>query len=125
LAPIILGNGQHSRDFVAVDDVVESVVSSIRFMEDREKNRKSDLSPPIVFNIGTGTPTTISELAEKMIQIFGYKLRPIYEKTEEDKKVILHSYADATKAKETLHFVAKKTIDVGLKEIIEFYTHMK
>jgi UDP-glucose 4-epimerase len=119
LPPIIYGDGMHTRDFISVDDVVESMLLSIRLMEDRKKNSKSDWSPSIVFNIGTGIPTTIKELAEKMIQIFGYNLHPIYEKTEEDKKVILNSYADVTKAKEILHFVPKTAIDIGLREIIE------
>lgn len=31
----------------------------------------------------------------------------------------MHSYADITKSKEVLHFVAKKGIDKGLRELIE------
>ena len=53
-----------------------------------------------------------------MIELFGLDLEPIYEELREDDRVILHSYADMTKAREILHFVAKKGIETGLREII-------
>jgi len=53
-----------------------------------------------------------------MIDMFGLELRPIYQEGSEDKGVIMHSYADVTKAKELLHFVPKKAIDAGLREMI-------
>ena len=53
-----------------------------------------------------------------MIEIFGYDLQPIFEEEKEESGAIIHSYADMTKSKELLHFVAKKSIETGLKEII-------
>ena len=75
-----------------------------------------------VFNVGTGTPTSIKQLVQKMIAIFGLNLHPIQENGDEGESGILHSYADMTKAKEILHFVPKKGIDSGLKEMIEAMT---
>lgn len=119
LPPIIYGNGNFTRDFISVDDVTEAIHLSIRKME-RPKNSHNDtLSSPTVFNLGTGIPTSIDELAQKMIEIFELDLQPIYEKERVDDGVILHSYADITKAKDILKFVPKKTIDTGLREIIE------
>ena len=69
-----------------------------------------------VFNIGTGIPTSINELAQKMIKIFGLDLKPLYKEAKEDKKGIMHSYADTTLARQNLHFVAKKGIETGLRE---------
>ena len=54
-----------------------------------------------------------------MISISGLKLAPIYEKADHDMGVILHSYTNMTKAKNVLHFVAKKDFEIGLREIIE------
>jgi hypothetical protein len=54
-----------------------------------------------------------------MIEIFGLDLQPIYQDGKVDDGVILHSYADMKKAREILHFVHKKSIDVGLTELIE------
>jgi UDP-glucose 4-epimerase len=119
LPPIIYGNGKHTRDFVSVDDVVDAISLSIRLLENRNTTRNNDLTSPMVFNIGTGRPTSINYLVQKMLEIFELNLQPIYEKEEVDSGVILHSYADITRAKEILHFVPKKSIEAGLKDIIE------
>jgi UDP-glucose 4-epimerase len=114
--PIISGDGMQTRDFISVDDVVDAIILSTRAMEDVE-NKVTAL--PSVFNIGTGTPTSISELAQKMIEIFGLDLKPIYEDERKDERGILHSYADVTLAKKNLDFVPKTGIERGLREIIE------
>jgi UDP-glucose 4-epimerase len=114
--PVIYGDGMQTRDFISVDDVVDSIILSTRAMEDVE-NEVTVL--PSVFNVGTGTPTSISQLVEKMIEIFGLDLQPVYEDGRKEETGILHSYADITLAKKHLHFVAKKGIERGLREIIE------
>jgi UDP-glucose 4-epimerase len=119
LPPIIYGDGIQTRDFISVDDVSDAFLSSIRAMEGPENNDDHILSSPLVFNIGSGIPTSINQLAQKMISIFGLDLIPIYEEGKEDERAILHSYADMTKAKQVLHFVPKKAIDAGLRELIE------
>jgi nucleoside-diphosphate-sugar epimerase len=69
--------------------------------------------------MATGIPTSIKEIADKMVRIFGSGLRPVYKpKPNEDKIEITHSYADINRAREILHFVPKKRIDEGLKEMI-------
>jgi UDP-glucose 4-epimerase len=113
--PIIYGDGMQTRDFISVDDVVDAIILSIKSVEDVENKLMMSQS---VFNVGTGTPTSITQLAQKMIEIFGLDLQPIYEEGRQDDRVILHSYADMTKAKKALHFVPKKAIDAGLREII-------
>jgi UDP-glucose 4-epimerase len=117
LPPVIYGDGTHTRDFISVADVTDAFLLSIRTMEESENNNHN-LPSPFVFNIGTGIPTSINDLAQKMIELFGLDLQPIYEELSEDDRVILHSYADMTKAREILHFVPKKGIETGLREII-------
>jgi UDP-glucose 4-epimerase len=114
LSPVIYGDGLQTRDFVSVDDVVEAILLSIKAMEKAENNNSS---LPLVFNIGTGTPISLIQLAQKMIYLFGLELQPIYEEGKEDVGIIRHSYANTTRSKELLHFVAKKDIEKGLKEI--------
>jgi len=119
LPPIIYGDGKHTRDFISVDDVADAILLSIRAMEEPKNKHNYNLGSSPVFNIGTGTGTSIKELAQKMISISGLKLDPIYEEGNHDSKVILQSYANMTKAKNALHFVAKKDFETGLREIIE------
>lgn len=117
-APTIYGDGMQTRDFISVDDVVDAFLLSLNAMEDVE-NKASYSS---VFNLGTGIPTSINQLAQKMIKIFDLDLKPLYKEAKEDKKGIMHSYADTTLARQNLHFVAKKGIETGLREIIEAMT---
>jgi len=119
LPPIIFDDGRHTRDFISVEDVARALLLSIKLCEQSIKNGNNDLNLPQIFNIGTGIPTSMKELAEKMIKISGLDLEPIYDKEKVDSNVILHSYADMTKAKQILRFVPKKAIDEGLREMIE------
>jgi len=119
LPPIIYGNGKHTRDFISVDDVVDSILLSIRVMEESKNNYDYNLSSSPVFNIGTGTATSTKELAHKMVSISGLQLKPVYVEGTQDTGVISESYADTTKAKRTLNFVAKKNLETGLRELAE------
>jgi UDP-glucose 4-epimerase len=116
LPPIIYGDGSHIRDFISVDDVIEGILLCVRAME--SKNNGNFNYPP-VFNLGSGNGTSVSELAQKMIAISGLEHEPIYKKAIQETGVILHSYADMTKAKRDLHFVARKDLETGLREIIK------
>ena len=92
--------------------------SSIRVMEPLKDNYNYNLSSSPVFNIGTVLPP-VSQLAHKMISISGLELDPVYVEEMQDDGVISESYADMTKAKSTLHFVANKNLETGLREIAE------
>ena len=116
LPPVIYGDGNHTRDFIHVHDVVDGMLLSARAMETKE-NGNVNYTP--VFNIGSGTGISINELARRMISISGLKLEPIYEKIKQHSGVIMHSYADITKAKRHLDFVARKDLQTGLRGIIE------
>ena len=119
LPPEIHGDGRNTRDFISVDDVTEAILLSVKAMEEPKSNFNDNLNLPPVFNVGTGTPTSIKDLARKMIAISGLKVDPINKKGKQDNGVILHSYADMTKTKRALHFFARKDLEEGLKEIIE------
>jgi UDP-glucose 4-epimerase len=119
LPPEIHGDGNNTRDFISVDDVTEAILLSVRAMEEPKNNYNDNLNLSPVFNVGTGIPTSIKDLAKKMIAISGLKVDPINKKANLDSGVILHSYADMTKAKSVLQFVTRKDLEEGLREIIE------
>jgi UDP-glucose 4-epimerase len=106
--PVIFGDGSQQRDFVSVKDVVNSITIA--------------LNPPKgitrgTFNIATGVPTTISDLAKIMTMIMGKPtLDPIYEKEAEGD--IKQSYADITKTSDVLNFIAKRDLENGLKDFM-------
>jgi nucleoside-diphosphate-sugar epimerase len=113
LPPIIYGDGKQTRDFIFVADVIDAIMMAAA---DANKNTSS-LN---VFNIGTGIPIRIDDLAQKMTRIFGLELQPIYQKAK--KGDVMDSYADTTKSKQILKFIAHKDFDEGLREIINSQT---
>lgn len=119
LPPLIYGNGLHTRDFISVEDVVLAMLLSIKRSKLKRSIPNHEMDLPLVLNIGTGTPTSMKELAEKIIKIFGVDIEPIYDVDKVDNKVILQSYADISRARDILKFVPEIMIDEGLKAMIE------
>lgn len=107
--PIIYGDGEQTRDFVNVQDVVEATVLSL--------DQKSVVGEEI--NIATGEPTTINRLAEMLLNITGKTdLKPKH--TDPRPGDIRHSYADISKAKKLLRYIPKTHLKEGLTKLVEW-----
>ncbi|MHA1645242.1 MAG: NAD-dependent epimerase/dehydratase family protein [Candidatus Freyarchaeota archaeon] len=104
-SPVIYGDGAQTRDFVHVSDVVEASVLAA----------ESKKAIGQIFNVGTGKPTTINELAEKMIWISGKNLKPVHTKPRIGE--IMHSVADISRIQNTLGYEPKMTLTQGLKKV--------
>jgi UDP-glucose 4-epimerase len=111
--PIIFGDGEQTRDFIHVSDVVEAIIMAIT----NEKARD-------VFNIGSGKPVTINQLAKLILKLMGREdLKPIH--TTPRPGDIRHSVADITKAREALGFKPRIGLEEGLQSLITTYTHQQ
>jgi UDP-glucose 4-epimerase len=105
--PIIIhGEGEQTRDFVYVKDVVKANLAAIQKGENE------------IINISTANPTTVNQLAhilskihDKQIIIRNSKARP---------GDIEHSCLDNSKADKILHWSPIYSIDQGLKETYDF-----
>ena len=111
LAPVIYGDGNQVRDFISISDVVDAILLTFVSKVGGE------------FNVGTGRPVTINDLASRMIWIYGLHIDPIHnhEGIEKNKKhnpqEIRHSYADTRKSTNLLNFTAQTDIDQELNEV--------
>jgi len=104
--PVIFGDGEQTRDFIHVSDVVEAIMLSLR----NEGVRG-------VFNIGSGEGVTINRLANLILKLMGREdLRPIYAPPRPGD--IRYSIADITRARKELGFKPKVGLEVGIKELI-------
>ncbi|MFU8766463.1 MAG: NAD-dependent epimerase/dehydratase family protein [Candidatus Methanoperedens sp.] len=106
--PVIFGDGNQTRDFVYIEDVVEALINAM----------ESENAVGEVFNIGTGRPTRIEELAETIIKISNKKLKPEF--APEQVGDIRESYADITKAEEILGYKPKYLLEQGLRLCANF-----
>jgi nucleoside-diphosphate-sugar epimerase len=103
--PIVYGDGEQTRDFTYVRDVVNA---NILAMESEEANGQ-------VINIARGERITINKLSKLIIKLFGKNLKPIYRKSREGD--IQHSLADVSKAKHLIGWKTKYSLKEGLKEM--------
>jgi UDP-glucose 4-epimerase len=110
-APLVDGDGQQSRDFVFVSDVVAAFL-------------RAAATPGVsseVFNIGSGRSTTINELATTLTSTMlpGSSLRPIHRPARVGD--VRHSCADITKAKSVLKFEPTVSLRDGLAKTVAWW----
>ncbi|NQU67010.1 MAG: NAD-dependent epimerase/dehydratase family protein [Candidatus Marinimicrobia bacterium] len=105
----IFEDGNESRDFVFIDDVVDATILGI---ENSSANGE-------VFNVGSGYPTSVYAVAERLINIFGSKV-PLNITGQFRVGDIRHNYADITKIKNLLKFTPKWDFADGLKFFVEW-----
>ena len=93
----IFGDGMQTRDFVSINDVVESIYDAI-------KNGKNG-----TYNIASGKAITINKLAEFMISLSGKNLE--IQHISEKHGDIRHSQADISLAREKIGYLPKLKLD--------------
>lgn len=104
---LIYGDGEQRRDFIHVSDIVQA---NILAMEKDSQNN--------IFNIGTGTSTSVNELADMISK----KIDPAAEirYVDEHRGELKNSIADITRAKSFLGFLPSKSMKESTDEIIEW-----
>jgi UDP-glucose 4-epimerase len=102
--PAIYGDGNQTRDFVFIKDVVRANITAA----------ESELSG--VFNIGGGKSISINNLAQKIITILGSELQPIHQSSRIGET--RNSWADLTRAR-SIGYHPKYTLEKGLFETIK------
>ena len=105
---IIFGDGNRTRDFVYVGDVVEANIRAAR----------DDQAAGGVFNVGTGLETSINELAELVIDAVGVRV-PV-EHTKERSADFIRARADLTLSKQVLGFHPAIRLRDGLDSYVSW-----
>jgi UDP-glucose 4-epimerase len=107
--PLILGDGKTTMDFVYIDDVARSNVLALQ----------SDVTDD-VFNVASGTETSLNELADALLRVMGSNLRPEYG-PERKVNPVSRRLADTTKAERVLGFKAEVDLDEGLRRLVAWW----
>ena len=108
----IYGDGQQTRSFCYVDDLIEAKV--------RMMDSDADFVGPV--NIGNPHEHTIRELAEKVIAMVGGKSKLIFKPLPQDDP--RQRQPDIALAKEKLGWEPKVHIDDGLRETIAYFRQL-
>lgn len=103
-APVIYGDGEQTRDFIFVQDVVEANFAAMK------------LGSGKVINISTGKSTTINSVLKLLLDICGKQISPGYCPTRSGD--IRHSVLDNTLARELLAWQSSYGLEKGLKKLV-------
>jgi len=110
-APTIFGDGQQSRDFVYIDNVVEANLLGAEQSPERVAGK--------VFNIGCGVSINLLQLLEELNRQTGHSIAPRYEPARVGD--VRSSRPDIAAAIKYLGYDPRISWQEGLKETLEFY----
>ena len=105
--PIINGNGRQARDFVFVDDVAEANLAAMG--QDSHG----------VYNVGTGTETSINELFRMLASLTGSACKEVHGPAKQGEQ--MRSVIDASKIKQELAWDSNIDLTEGLKKTVAFF----
>jgi len=104
--PTILGDGSEAFDFVAVEDCGRANLCALRADKvDR------------FYNVGTGTRTSLKELAEMLLQLTGSN-QPIQYAPRSQATLVRNRIGSPKRASQEIGFTAQVKLDEGLRKLI-------
>ena len=104
--PIIFGDGEQTRDYIYVKDVVSALIKSSKIDENH------------FLNIGTGIETSVNDLVKSMKSQFNSEINPIYKPAR--KGELNRSVLNNTKAKKELDWKPEYNLDDGMKQVFNW-----
>jgi len=104
--PTIYGDGEQTRDYIYVKDVVSALIKASKIEENH------------FLNIGTGIETSVNDLANSMKIQFKSEINPIYKPPREGE--LNRSVLNNTKAKKELNWKPEYSLDDGMKQVFNW-----
>jgi nucleoside-diphosphate-sugar epimerase len=110
-APVIFGDGEQSRDFTFVENVVEANVLAMS-ADSRVAGR--------AYNVACGERISLNALVEAIGRVLGRSIEPRYEKGRPGD--VRHSMADSSKAEQEFGYRVVVPFSDGLARTVQHYT---
>ncbi len=122
----VFNNGEMSRDFTFVDDIIQSLVRVIdkppgydREFDTSNPNPSSSWAPYKIFNIGNSSPVSLMEYIEEIEHALGIKsIKEFLPMQPGDVKA---TFADTGELEKWTNFKPKTTIKTGIGRFIKWY----
>ncbi len=107
--PLILGDGSQTMDFIYIGDVARANVLAANAAVSDE-----------VFNVASGTETSLLELAQMLIKVMGADVA-VEHGPERSVNKVPRRLADTTLSRERLGFEAEVGLEAGLRLLVEWW----
>lgn len=110
--PIVYGDGQQSRDFIFVSNVVQGNLLAA----------ECEAAAGRVFNMAEGRQTSLLHLIKHLSALLGVEVEPDFQ--PERAGDVRESLADITLARQILGYEPKVGLESGLEQTIAYYRHL-
>jgi len=135
--PVIFGDGEQTRDFIYISDLVRAHEKALERIEESKnqsnegkrieesKNQSSEEATPLLrysatpLNLGSGEKTSLNELIEIISRKLGKTVKPKYDPPRSGD--IVHSYCDITQINNILTFEPHITMEIGIEIMLKSY----
>jgi len=107
--PVIFGDGEQSRDFTYIDNVVHANLLAMAAEHTRGE----------AVNVACGRRVSLNQLLKILQDIIGLHVSPSYEEPRTGD--VRHSLADIQRAKTVLNYDPKVRIEEGLRKTVEYF----
>ncbi|MBW4646951.1 MAG: NAD-dependent epimerase/dehydratase family protein [Goleter apudmare HA4340-LM2] len=111
--PLIFGDGKQTMDFVYIEDIAKANILAA----------KADVTDE-VFNVASGTETSLNELALSLAKVMKSDLKPEYG-PERKVNPVQRRIADISKAKKLINFETKVSLEEGLERLVSWWSSQK
>jgi nucleoside-diphosphate-sugar epimerase len=108
-APTVYGDGEQTRDFTYVGNVVDGVIKACH----------ADGVAGAVINVATGGRISLNRLLDVLRDIIGIRTAASYRAARAGD--VRDSQADITRARQLLHYEPRVPFDEGLRRTVEWY----
>ncbi|WP_049909446.1 SDR family NAD(P)-dependent oxidoreductase [Halorubrum saccharovorum] len=106
--PTIYGDGEQSRDFTFVDNVIQANIQAAE-----------GSATGVAVNVGCGGQVTINELVGHINDILGTDIEPIHDSPRPGD--VRHSHADLKSAREEIEYEPKVDFQEGLERTVSYF----
>lgn len=106
--PVIFGDGEQTRDFIYVADLVKANLMAL------------DQGDNVLVNISTESRDSVNDLVDYLNQILPYDLEAVYKKARQGD--IRHSSLANTRAEKLLDWTPDYDFKSGLERTVEYYS---
>ena len=105
--PIVYGDGNQTRDYIFVTDVISALIKS------------SEMDDNLFLNIGTSKETSVNELVSIIRSITSWEGEPDYKPQREGE--LLRSVLNNEKAKKSLNWEPEYNLNRGIEELVNWF----
>jgi len=108
----VFGDGTTCRDYTYIDDIIEGIVSSIKYLKNNNKVFE-------IINLGNNSPIQLNDLIELIEKITEKKFIKINKPMQQGDVNL--TYADISKANLLLNYFPKISIEAGIRQFKNWY----